>query len=59
MLLTMNKIYPPIEPNSERGFDCVKMMRDIRNKIDVQIAKMTFAEQKEFYAKLSSGASKI
>ncbi len=33
-------------------FDAVKMMREIRDKIDREIANMTFAEEKAYIEKL-------
>jgi hypothetical protein len=36
----------------ERGFDCVKMMRDIRNKLDVKLEGLTLKEEHEFLDKL-------
>ncbi|MEQ8553636.1 MAG: hypothetical protein RIC06_20820 [Cyclobacteriaceae bacterium] len=33
------------------GFDAVKMMRDIRDKIDKDIEGMTFEEEKEYFRK--------
>ncbi len=32
-----------------KKFDAVKMMRDIRNKIDKDIAGMTFEQEKEYF----------
>ena len=36
----------------KKGFDAVKMMREIRDKMDREIANMTFAEEKAYIAKL-------
>jgi hypothetical protein len=36
----------------EKEFDCVKMMRDIRDKISRDIQGMTLEEEKEYLAKL-------
>lgn len=48
-----------IEANSERGFDCVKMMREIRNKMDAKFATMNWEEQKAFIKRLNSGEEKL
>ncbi len=34
---------------TEKKFDAVKMMRDIRNKIDKEIAGMTFEQEQEYF----------
>lgn len=39
-----------------KKFDAVKMMRDIRNKIDKDIQGMTFEQEKEYFKK---GAEKL
>ncbi len=36
-----------------KKFDSVKMMREIRNKIDKDIEGMTFEEEKEYFRKAS------
>ena len=36
----------------EKKFDAVKMMRDIRDKMDREIEKMSFAEEKAYIEKL-------
>ena len=41
---------------TEKKFDAVKMMRDIRNKIDKEIAGMTFEQEREYFNK---GAEKF
>lgn len=35
---------------TEKKFDAVKMMRDIRNKIDHETEGMTFEQLKNYYA---------
>ncbi len=37
------------KPKTEKKFDAVKMMRDIRNKIDTEIAGMTFEQEREYF----------
>jgi hypothetical protein len=37
-----------------KRFDCVKMMRDIRNDLDEKFATMTWAEQQMTIAKLAA-----
>lgn len=41
---------------AKKKFDAVKMMREIRNKIDKDISGMTFKEEKEYFKK---GAEKF
>lgn len=36
----------------EKEFDCVMMMRDIRDKISMDIQDMTLEEEKEYLAEL-------
>ena len=36
-----------------KDFDCVKMMRDIRDKVNVEIVKMDSAQIIEFFRKKS------
>ena len=36
---------------TKKKFDAVKMMRDIRDKIDKDIEGMTFEEEKEYFRK--------
>jgi len=36
----------------EKEFDCVKMMRDIRDKMSRDIQGMTLEEEREYLAKL-------
>ena len=36
---------------NKKGFDCVKMMRDIRDQISREIAGMTFEEQRDWMKK--------
>lgn len=43
----------------EKEFDCVKMMRDIRNKIDAQISKMTRQEERIFLNKIITKQIKL
>jgi len=42
---------------SEKKFDSVKMMRDIRDRISRDIQGMTLEEEKEYLAKLSEKSS--
>ncbi len=42
---------------SEKKFDSVKMMRDIRDRISRDIQGMTLEEEKEYLAKLSGKSS--
>lgn len=39
-----------------KGFDSVKMMRDIRNRISKDIQGMTLEEEKEYLARLIAGS---
>ena len=41
----------------KKGFDCVKMMRDIRDKISRDIMNMTHDEQRTYFKKLLAKAS--
>ena len=45
-------INPVNNKEKDRGFDCVKMMRDIRNKLDVKLKGLTLKEEHEFLDKL-------
>ncbi len=36
---------------TEKKFDAVKMMRDIRDKIDIETKGMSFEELKQYYLK--------
>lgn len=46
-------------PNKKhKDFDAVKMMRDIRDQIDREIANMTFEEQKAYMKKAADSAKK-
>jgi hypothetical protein len=36
---------------TEKGFDSVKMMREIRDKLSKQFANMSYEEQKEYIRK--------
>jgi hypothetical protein len=36
---------------TKKDFDCVKMMRDIRDKISLEIANMTTEQLKEYFRK--------
>ena len=46
-------------PNQKhKDFDAVKMMREIRDKIDHDIANMTFAEQKAYLQKATDSAKR-
>jgi len=40
--------YLPKKQFAKKAFDAVKMMRDIRNKIDKDIEGMSFEEQKAY-----------
>jgi hypothetical protein len=42
----------------QKKFDAVKMMRDIRDQMSREISNMTFAEEKAYLKKLTSGKSK-
>lgn len=46
----MSEITNKLEPI--KGFDCVKMMREIRNKLDVKLKGLTLKEEQEFLDKL-------
>jgi hypothetical protein len=39
-----------------KGFDSVKLMREIRNRISKDIQGMTLEEEKEYLAKLIAGS---
>ena len=41
---------------TKKGFDCVKMMRDIRDKISRDIMHMTHDEQRAYFEKLRAKA---
>ncbi|MEM9341114.1 MAG: hypothetical protein AAGA66_20445 [Bacteroidota bacterium] len=41
-----------------KKFDAVKMMRDIRNQIDMDIEGMTFEQEKEYFKKGAERAKK-
>ena len=41
---------------SEKKFDSVKMMRDIRDRISRDIQGMTLEEEKEYLARLIAGS---
>lgn len=45
----------PIE-KPKKDFDCVKMMRDIRDKISRDIMNMTHDEQRTYFKKLRAKA---
>ena len=45
-----------IKEITRKKFDAVQMMRKIRNKIDKEIAGMTFEQEKEYFNK---GAEKF
>lgn len=53
--LIMNKK----EIKNEKEFDCVKMMREIRNKIDAKISKMTRQEERIFLNKIITKEIKL
>jgi len=38
---------------TKKKFDAIKMMRDIRDKIDKDIQGMTFEQEKEYFQKAS------
>ena len=40
----------------EKEFDCVKMMRDIWDKISMDIQDMTLEEEKEYLAELNKSS---
>jgi hypothetical protein len=40
-----------METKTKKKFDAVKMMRDIRNKIDRELQSMTSEQRQEYYAK--------
>jgi len=46
--------YPMKKP--KKDFDCVKMMRDIRDKISRDIMHMTHDEQRVYFEKLRAQA---
>ena len=41
---------------SKKGFDSVKMMRDIRDRISKDIQDMTLEEEKEYLTRLIAGS---
>lgn len=40
-----------METKTKKKFDAVKMMRDIRSKIDQNLQSMTSEQRREYYAK--------
>ena len=43
---------------SKKGFDSVKMMRDIRDRISKDIQDMTLEEEREYLTRLIAGSKK-
>jgi hypothetical protein len=43
---------------TKKGFDSVKMMRDIRDKMSLEIANMNTVELKEYFSKRKEGFEK-